>query len=57
VRRAFELVISRPPDESELVRSISFIGKLKTQQQLPPELALQRFAVAVFSFNEFFYLD
>ena len=57
VRGAFELVLSRPPDESELVRSLAFIGKLKTDQQLSPELALQRFALAVFSFNEFFYLD
>lgn len=57
LRRAYELVISRPPDESELVRSLAFIGKLKTEHQLAPELALQRFAIATFSFNEFFYLD
>jgi hypothetical protein len=57
VRRAFELVISRPPDEIELIRSLAFIGKLKAEHQLAPDVALQRFAVAVFSFNEFFYLD
>lgn len=57
VRKAFELVVARTPDESELIRSIAFIGKMKNQHQLAPELALQRFAVAVFSFNEFFYLD
>jgi hypothetical protein len=57
VRNAFERVISRPPDETEMIRSLAFIGKLKTEHQLAPELALQRFAIAVFSFNEFFYLD
>jgi hypothetical protein len=57
VRSAFELVLSRGPDESEMVRSLAFIGKLKTESKLDPDLALQRFAIAVFSFNEFFYLD
>lgn len=57
VKRAFELVVSRQPDESEVIRSLAFINKLKTESRLSPELALQRFAVAVFSFNEFFYLD
>ncbi|MCW1886637.1 PSD1 and planctomycete cytochrome C domain-containing protein [Luteolibacter flavescens] len=57
VKRAFELVVSRQPDESEVIRSLAFINQLKTENQLAPELALQRFAVAVFSFNEFFYLD
>lgn len=57
VRRAFELVISRSPDETEVIRSLAFIGKLKTEHQLAPEVALQRFAIAAFSFNEFFYLD
>lgn len=57
VKGAFERVLSRPPDESEMIRSLAFIGKLKTEHQLAPELALQRFALAVFSFNEFFYLD
>lgn len=57
VKGAFERVLSRPPDESEMIRSLAFIGKLKTENQLAPELALQRFALAVFSFNEFFYLD
>jgi hypothetical protein len=57
VRSAFELVLSRGPDESEMVRSLAFIGKLKNESKLDPDLALQRFAIAVFSFNEFFYLD
>jgi hypothetical protein len=57
VKRAFELVVSRDPDESEVIRSLAFINELKTDSKLPPNVALQRFAVAVFSFNEFFYLD
>ncbi|RYD46828.1 MAG: DUF1553 domain-containing protein [Verrucomicrobiaceae bacterium] len=57
VKRAFELVVSREADESEVIRSLAFINKLKTESKLEPQLALQRFAVAVFSFNEFFYLD
>ena len=57
IRRAFELVLSRGPDESELALSLAFIGKMKNESKLSPELALQRFCVAVFSFNEFFYLD
>jgi hypothetical protein len=57
VKRAFELVVSRTPDESEVVRSLAFIQKLKTDSGLTRELAVQRFAVAIFSFNEFFYID
>lgn len=57
IKRAFELVLSRDPDESEVVLSLGFINKLKTESQLAPDVALQRFCVAVFSFNEFFYLD
>jgi hypothetical protein len=37
--------------------SLGFINKLKNESQLAPDVALQRFCVAVFSFNEFFYLD
>lgn len=57
VRRAFQLVLSREPDESEIALSLAFINKMKSENQLSPDLALQRFCVAVFSFNEFFYLD
>jgi hypothetical protein len=57
IRRAFELVLSREPDESEIALSLGFIGKLKTESKLAPDIALQRFAIAMFSFNEFFYLD
>ncbi|HEY1122016.1 MAG TPA: DUF1553 domain-containing protein, partial [Haloferula sp.] len=57
VKRAFELAVSREPDAGEVIRSLAFINKLKTESKLEPQLALQRFAVAVFSFNEFFYLD
>lgn len=57
IKRAFELVLSRDPDESEVALSIGFIGKMKSESKLSPELALQRFCIGVFSFNEFFYLD
>ena len=57
VRRAFQLVLSREPDESEIALSLAFINRLKTESNLTPELALQRFCVGVFSFNEFFYID
>ncbi|WP_052572851.1 PSD1 and planctomycete cytochrome C domain-containing protein [Haloferula sp. BvORR071] len=57
IQRAFELVLSRDPDESEVALSLGFINKLKSESQLAPDVALQRFCIAVFSFNEFFYLD
>jgi len=57
IRRAFQLVLSREPDESEVALSLAFINELKTESKLSPDLALQRFAVGVYSFNEFFYLD
>jgi len=57
IKRAFELVLSREPDESEVALSLAFIDELKSESKLDPDLALQRFAVGVFSFNEFFYLD
>ena len=57
VKRAFELVVSRRPDDGEVIRSLAFINKLKIDSKLAPDLALQRFAVAVFSFNEIFYVD
>ncbi|WP_367873639.1 DUF1549 and DUF1553 domain-containing protein [Luteolibacter sp. Populi] len=57
VKRAFELVLSRDPDESEVALSLAFMNELKTESKLTPDLALQRFCIGVFSFNEFFYLD
>lgn len=57
IRRAFQLVLSREPDESEVALSLAFINRLKTESNLTPDLALQRFCVGVFSFNEFFYID
>ena len=57
VKRAFELVVCRPADESEVALSLGFINKLKSENKLDGDLALQRFCVGVFSFNEFFYLD
>ncbi|MCW1915647.1 DUF1553 domain-containing protein [Luteolibacter sp. GHJ8] len=57
VKRAFELVVCRSADESEVALSLAFINKLKSENQLDVDLALQRFCVAVFSFNEFFYID
>lgn len=57
VKRAFQLVLSRDPEEAELTRSLAFIETMKTEHRLDPHTALQRFGVAIFSFNEFFYLD
>ncbi|MDB6076357.1 MAG: hypothetical protein JWO82_104 [Akkermansiaceae bacterium] len=57
IRRSFELVLSREPNELEIVKSLGFIGKMKTEHHLDADTALQRFCVAIYSFNEFFYLD
>ncbi len=57
IERAFEVALSRPPGEEEIARSMAFVEKMKKEHRLDDGHALQRFAVAVFSFNEFFYLD
>jgi hypothetical protein len=57
IKRAFELVLSREPNEVEIVKSLGFIGKMKNEHHLDANTALQRFCVAIYSFNEFFYLD
>ena len=57
VKRAFELVVTREPDEIETIRALTFINDLKTVSGLPPDLALQRFALAMLNLNEFIHLD
>ncbi|WP_193211526.1 PSD1 and planctomycete cytochrome C domain-containing protein [Luteolibacter marinus] len=57
VVRAFELVLTREPEEIEIIRALTLIHTLKAEGQLTPGDALQRFALAMFNLNEFIYLD
>ncbi|MFZ9937502.1 MAG: DUF1553 domain-containing protein [Luteolibacter sp.] len=57
VRRAFEVLLSRPPSQVELSRSLAFLETLQSEQDLDPTTALNRFALAALNFNEFLFLD
>lgn len=57
VKRAFEILVSRAPNESELSRSLAFLESLQSEQGLDSDTALNRFALAALNFNEFLFLD
>ncbi len=57
VRLAFQLALQRDPQEGEVKRALAFLDLMQQQEKLPPDVALQRFCLAVFSFNEFIFID
>jgi hypothetical protein len=57
VRLAFQLALQRDPQETEIKRALAFLDLMQQQEKLPPDVALQRFCLAVFSFNEFIFID
>jgi len=57
VTRTFELLLSRPPTDHELTRSLTFLASLQSDHNLDPSTALTRFTLAALNFNEFLFLD
>ena len=57
VRLAYQLALQRNASDKEALRAVDFIELMQKEQQLTPDDALQRFCIAVFSFNEFIFID
>lgn len=57
VRMAYQIAFQREPLETEQKRALEFLDLMQRQEKLSAELALQRFCLAVFSFNEFIFID
>jgi hypothetical protein len=57
VRLAYQLAVQREPSDAEIQRAVEFLSLLEQQEKLAPDVALQRFCLAVFSFNEFIFID
>jgi hypothetical protein len=57
VRRALEIVLSRPARTAEVRRGVDLIAALKTQDGVSEEAALRTFCLLTLSLNEFVYLD
>ncbi len=57
VRLAYQLALQRSANDQETQRAVQFIELMQKEQQLSPDDALQRFCIAVFSFNEFIFID
>lgn len=57
VRLAYQLAVQREPSDAELQRALEFLTLLEQQEKLTADVALQRFCLAVFSFNEFIFID
>jgi hypothetical protein len=57
VRMAYQIALQREPLELEVKRALEFLTLMQQQEKLTPEIALQRFCIAVFSFNEFIFID
>ncbi len=57
IRMAYQLALQREPLESELKRALEFLDLMQQQEKLDPEVSMQRFCIAVFSFNEFIFID
>ncbi len=57
VRRGFALVTSREPSDAEVTAGLALIERLKRQDQIPADRALDYFCLMLLNLNEFIYLD
>ncbi len=57
VRRVLELVTSRPPVESEVVRGVRLVRTLEREEGVTSSRALTSFCLLALNLNEFLYLD
>ncbi|MBX9790460.1 MAG: PSD1 and planctomycete cytochrome C domain-containing protein [Pirellulales bacterium] len=54
---ALRRALQREPTDGEIKRGLNLLATLRDQHALSPEAALKQFCVAVYSLNEFVYLD
>jgi mono/diheme cytochrome c family protein len=57
VRRVLNLVMSRPPSNSEVTRGVRLIESLESNDGASPRAALTWFCLMALNLNEFLYLD
>ncbi len=57
VHRGFALVTSREPTDTEVTAGLALIERLKGQDQVPADRALDYFCLMLLNLNEFIYLD
>jgi len=57
IRRGLQLVLQRPPRESEIALCLKTRESLKSESNISDKTALQRFALIALNLNEFIYLD
>lgn len=57
VALGLNLVTQREPKPDEIDRGVQFARELREDYDLPPEKALQRFALLALNLNEFIFLD
>lgn len=57
VRLAYQIAVQRQAADDEIKRAVDFLTLMQSGHKLTADEALQRFCVAVFSFNEFIFID
>jgi hypothetical protein len=57
VKLAYQLMVQRTADAQEISRAAEFLALMRDEHKISADDALQRFCVAVFSFNEFIFID
>ena len=57
VRLAYQLTVQRLATDAEVKRAVDFMQLMQGEQKLSVDDSLQRFCLAVFSFNEFIFID
>jgi hypothetical protein len=57
VRLAYQLTVQRLATDVEVKRAVDFMQLMQGEQKLSVDDSLQRFCLAVFSFNEFIFID
>jgi hypothetical protein len=57
VRLALRLATTRPPSEAEIQRGVRLLEAFKTEDGVPPDLALRYYCLLVLNLNEFVYVD
>jgi len=57
VRRAWQLALSREPDEASLRQALGLIDSLQREHGLEPDRAMQCYCLLVYNLNGFLYVD
>lgn len=57
IKLAYQLAVQRSASDAEVTRASEFLQLMQQEHKLSADDALQRFCVAIFSFNEFMFVD